>query len=210
MQGALTVKQQQLINLCGHLMINAEGVRTISVILFLASVLGARAQRIEQAFQKVGFAEGDYIVSQMPEFKKTDTELQGFYDELQKEMKLKTDEFQAKLKSYNELPAGTPSVIKLDKEKELAQIQRSLEKFKADAQTSFQKKRSEMLDPLYRRIGSVIEQVAVENGYAFIINQKYMAEGQVLLSWDEKYNISDLVLRKLGVVPVARKTLKVD
>jgi outer membrane protein len=189
---------------------NAEAVRIFVVIVFLSFAFGARAQVAGQTFQKIGYAEADYIMGQMPEFKKMDADLQGFYNQLQKEMKAKSDEFQAKLKSYNELPGTTPSVIKLDKEKELAALQQSLEKFKQDSQTSFQKKQNELLDPLYKRIGSVIEQVAVENGYAFIINHKFMAEGQILMSWDEKYNITDLVLKKLGVVPVARKSLKVD
>jgi outer membrane protein len=186
-------------------------VRTFHFFIILfASAFAVRAQVADQPIQKIGYAETDYIMSQLPEFKKMDSELQTHYSQLQNEMKLKSDEFQVKLKSYQTMPASTPNIIKADKEKELATLQQSLEKFKQDAQTSYQKKQSELLNPIYKRIGDAIEQVAKENGYTFIISPRTASEGLILLSYDEKYNISDLVLKKLGIVPVPRKTLKIN
>jgi outer membrane protein len=185
-------------------------MRKLVFLVIFCSALVAKAQHADQPIQKIGYAETDYIMSQLPEFKKMDSELQAHYSQLQNEMKLKYDEFQAKLKTYQTLPASTPGVIKADKEKELATLQQSLEKFKQDAQTSYQKKQNDLLDPLYKRIGNAIEQVAQENGFTFILNHKFVNEGQILLSWDEKFNISDLVLKKLGVVPVPRPSLKIN
>ncbi len=167
------------------------------------------AQVAEQARQKVGFAEAEYIMSQLPEFKKLETELSTHYSRLENEMKAKNDEFQTKLKSYQNMPASTPGVIRADREKELADLQKSLEKFKQDAQTGYQKKQRELLEPLYKRVGDAIEQVAKENGYSFILNPRTPTAG-ILLVQDERYNISDLVLKKLGVVPAPRPTLKIN
>jgi outer membrane protein len=175
-------------------------------IILLGSVFVTNAQSI----QKIGYAETDYIMSQLPEFKKMDSELKTHYSQLQDQMKSKYDEFEAKVKSFKAMPASTPDAIKADKEHELAILQQSLEKFKNDAQTSYQKKQNDLLNPLYNRIGNAIEQVARENGFAFIINHRFDNEGQVLLSWDEKFNISDLVLKKLGVVPIPRPALKIN
>jgi outer membrane protein len=163
-----------------------------------------------QSAQKIGYAETDYIISQLPEFKKLDNELKTHYSQLENQMKLKADELQTKLKSYQSMPASTPDAIKADKEKELATLQQSLEKFKNDAQVSYQKKQNDLLAPIYERIGNAIEQVAKENGYAFILNHRFENEGQVLLAWDDKFNISDLVLKKLGVVPIPRPALKIN
>jgi outer membrane protein len=184
-------------------------MRTLSFIIFLAYALVAKTQPADQA-QKIGYAETEYIMSQMPEFKKMDDELKTHYSQLENELKLKSDELQAKLKSFQALPASTPDAIKADKQHELAALQQSLEKFKEAARTSYQKKQNDLLDPVYKRIGNAIEEVAKENGFAFIINPRFTEEGQILLSWDEKYNISDLVLKKLGVVPVPRPTLKIN
>lgn len=163
-----------------------------------------------QTAQKIGYAETDYIMSQLPEFKKLDSELKTHYRQLENQLKLKYDEFQAKVKSYQALPASTPDPIKADKEQELARLQQSMEKFKNDAQASYQKKQNDLLDPIYKRIGNTIEQVAKENGYSFILNHRFENDGQVLLVWDEKFNISDLVLKKLGVVPIPRPALKIN
>lgn len=184
-------------------------MKKLLLFLSMGSVLVAHGQT-GPAVQKIGYAETDYIMSQLPEFRKLDSELKTHYDELQNQMKLKYDEFQAKLKSYQALPATTPDAIKADKEQELATLQQSMEKFKDEAQKSYQRKQSELLNPIYNRIGNAIEQVAKENQYTFILNHKFVDNGQILLSWDEKYNISDLVLKKLGVVPVPRAVLKIN
>jgi len=185
-------------------------MRRLSFILLFGSVVVTHAQVANQPAQKIGYAETDYIMSQLPEFKKLDSELSTHYSQLENQLKAKSDEFQTKLKSYQTMPAATPDAIKADKEKELATLQQSLERFKQDAQTSYQKKQNDLLDPIYKRIGNAIEQVAKENGFTFIINPRFANEGQILLATDERYNISDLVLKKLGVVPIPRPTLKID
>jgi len=178
--------------------------------LFLIILLGSAHQTKAQPVQKIGYAETDYIMSQLPEFKKIDSELKTHYSQLENTLKLKYDEFQAILKSYEAMDASTPDAVKAAKKKELATMERSIEKFKNDAQASYQKKMNDLLDPLYKRIGNAIEQVARENEYSFIINHRFENDGQVLLVWDEKFNISDLVLKKLGVVPIPRPALKIN
>lgn len=183
-----------------------SSMRKLFLIILSGSTFFVRAQSL----QKIGYAETDYIMSQLPEFKKLDSELKVHYNYLENELKSKQAEFEDKLKSYRALPASTPPAIKDDRERELARLQQSLEKFKNDAQASYQKKMNDLLDPLYKRIGNAIEQVAKENDYSFIINHRFENDGQVLLVWDEKFNISDLVLKKLGVVPIPRPALKIN
>jgi outer membrane protein len=55
------------------------------------------------------------------------------------------------------------------------------------------------MKPVFEKVGKAIETVAVENGFAYIINPQMMNGGDVLLFADEKYNISNLVLKKLGI-----------
>src|SRR5260221_11824112 len=150
-------------------------------IIFLGSSLIAKTQPADQFIQKIGYAEPDYIFSQLPEFKKMDSELKTHYSQLQNQMKTKYDEYQAKLKSYQTLPATIPDAIKKDKEQELAVLQQSLEKFKEDAQTSYTKKQNDLLDPIYKKIGNAIDKVAKENGFAFIINPQTTSAEQILL-----------------------------
>ena len=152
-----------------------------------------------QSPQKIGHADWEYIFSQMPEYKQIENELGIFEAQLQNQLKLKSQELEAKYKTYTNLPATSPEAIKKDKESELTYLQQNLQKFQQDAQASMQKKQSELINPVFVKVGKAIEEVAVENGYAYIINPQMLGGGDVLLYTNEKYNISELVLKKLGI-----------
>jgi outer membrane protein len=83
----------------------------------------------------------------------------------------------------------------------LAALQEGFQKFQQDAQSSLQKKQADLMEPVYKKVGKTIEEVAKENAYTFIINPQIVGGGDILLYSDENYNISDLVLKKLGVTP---------
>jgi outer membrane protein len=176
-------------------------MRTLLVALFCGFLITANAQN-DHPVQKIGYAESDYILSQLPEFKKIESELKTHGAQLENQMKAKYDDYQTKLKAYQGMPATTPDAIKSDKERELAALQENMQKFQQDAQSSYQKKQTDLMDPIYKKIGKAIEEVAKENGFTFIINPQLANGGDILLYSDEKFNISDLVLKKLGVTPV--------
>lgn len=168
-------------------------MRTCLVFLFSFSLLAAKAQ------QKIGHANWDYIFGQLPEAKQIETELKSYESQLQNQYKIKSQELETKYKAYQGIPANTPDAIKKDKENELAFLQENLQKFQQDAQTSLQKKQMELMNPVLEKIGKAIETVAKENGYSYIINPQAAGGNALLLYSDEKTNISNLVLKKLGI-----------
>ncbi len=171
-------------------------MRTLLVILFCGTLFSAQAQT-----QKIGYADWEYIFSQLPEFKQIDSDLKTHADQLQNTLKAKQQDFEARYKAYQNMPATTPEAIRADKERELQSLQEGFQKFQQDAQSSIQKKQQDLMSPVYLKVGKAIEEVAKENGYSFIINPQMVGGGDVLLYHDETYNISDLVLKKLGVTP---------
>ena len=176
-------------------------MRTLLVAIFCGILATANAQGTDHPVQKIGYAETDYILAQLPEAKKIESELKTHGAQLENQMKAKYEDYQAKLKAFQGLPATTPDAIKSDKERELAGLQENMQKFQQDAQSSYTKKQTDLLDPIYKKIAKAIEEVAKENGFAFIINPQLTSGGDILLYNDEKYNISDLVLKKLGITP---------
>ncbi|MCX8491767.1 MAG: OmpH family outer membrane protein [Cyclobacteriaceae bacterium] len=171
-------------------------MRTLLFILFCGTFLSAQAQT-----QKIGYADWEYIFSQLPEFKQIDSELKTHSEQLQNQMRAKQQDFEAKYKAYNGMPATTPDAIKADKERELQSLQEGFQKFQQDAQSSLQKKQADLMEPVYKKVGKTIEDVAKENAYTFIINPQIVGGGDILLYSDENYNISNLVLKKLGITP---------
>jgi len=172
-------------------------MRTLFLLLFCAVAVGAQAQET----QKIGYADWNYIFNQLPEFKQIENELKTHGTQLENQLKAKSQELETKYKAYTQMPATTPEAIRADKERELQGMQESIQKFQQDAQTSLRNKEASLMDPVFKKVGKGIEDVAKEQGYAFIINPQSMDGGDILLYSDHKYNISDLVLKKLGVTP---------
>jgi outer membrane protein len=152
--------------------------------------------------QKIGHADWVYIFNHMPEMKEIQTSLKVYEAQLNTQLETKKREWEVKYKAYQELPANTHEAIQKDKEGELSYLQETMRKFHLEAQQYIQKKESELMTPVLAKIGKAIEAVARENGYAYIINPQLGGNSDVLLFGDEQYNISNLVLRKMGIAPV--------
>jgi outer membrane protein len=175
-------------------------MRTLLSIIFSVVAFAAVAQA-QPAAQKIGYADWDYIFSQLPEFKVIDAELKTHRTQLESQMEAKQKDFQAKYEVFTKLPTTTPDAIRADKQRELETLNESLQKFSQDAQTSLTNKQSALMDPIFSKVGKAIEEVAKEQGFSFIINPQLLQGGDILLYSDEKYNISDSVLKKFGVTP---------
>jgi len=173
--------------------------------LFLAGLVCASFLAQSQTTQKIGYAEWDYIFSQLPDYKRIEAELKTHVTQLENQLKAKIQDYENKLKAYQGMPATTPDAIRSDRERELTQMQESITKFQQDAEASSRKKQTDLMEPVYTRVGKAISDVAKENDYTFIINPQTVQGADILLYSDEKFNISDLVLKKMGVTPAPAK-----
>lgn len=168
--------------------------------LILIGCVGFAAQA-QTPDQKMGYADWDYIFSQLPEYKQIEAELKTHGDQLQNQLQAKYKDYETKLKTYQSGAATMVDAVRRDKEIELTQLQENIQKFQQDAQTSLQTKQDQLMGPVFTKVGKAIEDVAKEQGYAFIINPQLIGGGDILLYSDNKYDISDAVLKKLGITP---------
>jgi outer membrane protein len=172
----------------------------ILFILLCALVTFTAPAQTTSSSQKIGHADWDYIFSQLPEFKRIENELKIYETQLQSQLKSKNQALESRYKLYQTLPADTPDAIKKDKESELAYLQESIQKFQQEAQLSMQKKQHELVAPVFTKVEKAIGEVARENEFSYIVNPRMMSGGDAFLFVDEKYNISALVLKKLGII----------
>ena len=171
------------------------------VLLFVLGLgfLAAQAQT-QPTSGKIGFADVDEIFNQMPEAKQIESELKTTQNMLKTQIDTKAQEFQKKLADYNANLNNMLDAVKQNTERELTQMQQNLEKLQQDAQTTIQSKQAQLMSPLIDKVGKAIKEVALENGYTFILNSQ-IGGLDVVLYGDEKMNVSELVLKKLGVTP---------
>jgi outer membrane protein len=162
---------------------------------FVLAVANVNAQ------QKIGYISLDYILAQMPEAKQVETELTATKTQYDNMYQAKVKDFQAKLADYEKNPNMDP-VIKADKEKELQGLQGQIEEFRQTSSTSLQKKQQQLLQPLLKKVEDNMHAAAKENGFAFVFNYDAgQGTTPIVLHAPEDANISDLILKKMGVTP---------
>jgi outer membrane protein len=171
------------------------------VLLFVLAIGSIASQaQTPTASSKIGYADTDYIFSQMPEAKQIETELKSTETQLKNQINGKVQEFQKKLADYQANLNTMLDAVRQNTERELQQLQENLQRLQQDAQVTIDNKRAELMEPVYQKVGKAIEAVAKENGYTFILNQ-HIGGLDVILYGDEQNDVSDLVLKKMGVTP---------
>lgn len=174
------------------------------VFVFAFALITAASMAQTTAALKVGYADVEYIFSKMPEAKQIQSDLEGLQAQLKKQYDSKYTEFQTKLKTYqdNINNPNIPDAVKQNSARELEQLQANLQKLQEDSQNDLQKRNATLLGPVQEKVGKAIEDVAKENGFSLILNNQ-ISGLDVILFGDEKLDVSDMVLKKMGVNPAA-------
>ena len=149
---------------------------------------------------KIGYADVDYILSLLPEFKQVQSNLQAYEKQLQNQLQAKVQEYQTKLQEYSQNAQNMTEIIRADKEAELKSLQERIQKMERNAQQSLLKKQNEDSSPIIEKVDVAIKDVAKENSFSHIFSAGQAGVNVLLYARDED-NISNLVLKKLGVEP---------
>lgn len=170
-------------------------------LLAMSLVFGLAAMPLK-AQVKIGFINADYILSQMPEAKQVEEDLKNTQKQYETLYQGKVKDFQDKLAVFEKLAPNTSDVIKQDKEKELQNLQTSIQEFQQNSQSSLQKKQAQLLQPLLKKIEENMHAVANENAFTYVFNYDAgMGTAPILLHYPTDANMSDLVLKKMGITP---------
>ena len=172
----------------------------IKLLIFVLAASFAALDTVAQDQLKIGYTNVEYVLSLMPEAKQVDSEYKAYETQLQNQLKSKGQELQTKLQDYQQNAQSMTELVRADKEAELQSLNTRFENFQRDAQQSLQKKQSELYAPLFEKISTAIKAVAEENGYTHILSTGVPGV-DILLHADEKYDVSDLIFKKLGIDP---------
>ncbi|MES2763954.1 MAG: OmpH family outer membrane protein [Bacteroidota bacterium] len=164
------------------------GLSIVTVILMTSASIA----------QKIGYIDSDYILSNIPEYKAAQTEMDKLSVDWQKEIEAKYAEIDKLYKIFQaESVLLTDDMKKkreneiINKEKEVKELQK--QRFGVDGELF--SKRMELVKPIQDKIYSAVKQVAERGGLAFIFDKA----GQVsLLYSNSKYDKSEDVLNFMG------------
>jgi outer membrane protein len=178
------------------------------VTILIFSLIAGFAFTTEAQHLKIGYADPNYIMENMPETKKIQSELQVYQKQLDNQLQAKYKEYQDKASALEQGGSMMAASVKEDKMKELAFLEQSIKDFEEKAQEDLQKKQMILVDPLLEKIQKAIDAVAEENGYTYIFSTaaQYGGSSVILFAKNKNENISDLVLKKMGITPPVQGT----
>ena len=167
------------------------------VLLFLVTVFFGTA--FASYGQKYAYIDSDYIMENMPEYNEAKEELDKFAKRWQKEIEDLYKQIKKRKEEFNRVEAILP---KEERESRKAEI----EKMESDALEKQQMrfgvngdlfaKRRELIEPIQDKVFEALEKVASNRNFAFVFDK---ANQSNLIFADSKYDISKMVLKKLGV-----------
>lgn len=178
-------------------------MKKISFLIAFFVVFGMKSA-ISQgggAAVKVGHTSSTYILSQLPETKKAQTELETVKAQLEKVLQEKSKTFEEKVERYQSTGQSMSQSVRETTEAELQKLQTELRELQGKSETTFMEKQQGLFKPLLEKVNKAIQDVGKEQGYVYILNGDTGAVGNpvLLYSGSEETDITDLVLKKLGV-----------
>lgn len=158
--------------------------------LFLAVILLTCTTAFSQKYGHVNTQE---IFNAMPGADSIPIKLKAFETELTDIYTGMVSEFQSKKDKFDQEAGTMSTTVRQYREKELLDLQQRIMEFQEGVQSDMQERQLQLMQPFQDKILKAIEEVAKENGFAYIFDT------QVLLYSEGGDDVSALVKKKLGI-----------
>ncbi len=154
---------------------------------------------------KIGHVDQQYILSNLPEFKKLNQEINEKSVQYDKILKSKFDDFETKRTAFEKLAsAQTSDSILKDKATELENLKTSYEEFQTNSMNELRNYFNQKFTPIKKKVNDAIVFAGTKNGYAFLLRMDLNPDGGdlwpvVLYARDTTSTLTTEILKNLGV-----------
>lgn len=165
-------------------------------VLMLAIVLSTATASFAQKF---GYCNSLALLSELPEVKQADSDLQAFQTQLQKkgqEMVKDLQDKAAELKRKQDQGTIAPKEA-AEQEAKLQADEAAINKYAQTMEDDLGKRRETLYKPVLEKVNKAMKDVAVEGGFLLVFD----VSTQVLLYADETLDVTKLVQAKLAAMP---------
>jgi len=172
--------------------------KKIALVLLCALPFSLMAQDV-----KLGHVNSQEILSLMPErttIEKTISDLQGQWEN---ELVKMREEYNTKIKEYQEKQATMPESIKSARQSEIAEIEQRITTFQQTAYADLKKRQDELFAPVVEKVKKAITEVGADGNYLYIFD---MSAQSIIYQSPKSNDITSLVKKKLGLDKPAPKT----
>lgn len=146
----------------------------------------------------IGYLSMQEVLDQLPERQQIEQQLNNFIQEKQQELQEKAAGFQDELAQYQQNQASLSSQQREAREGELIEMEQALNEFQQSVQVDIQRRRAELLQPVYSRIDKAIADIAEDMNLDFVLNKSTsMGENIVYYASQQELDITSKVVALL-------------
>ena len=153
--------------------------------------------------QRMAYVDSDYILSNVPEFKAAQKQLEDISTEWQKEIETKLAEIDAMYRNYQVEKILLSEEMRIKKEDEILAKEKSakeLQKKRFAPGGDFFKKQEELIRPIQDKVFNAISSLAEEKNYSMVLDK---AGSTTVMYGNKRFDISNDGIKEMGLVPGA-------
>jgi outer membrane protein len=162
------------------------------VSIIILTVFTAEAQTL-----KFGHINSDELIQALPEYDSANVKLENLSKELTNNLELMSVELNNKSEAYTKESKNLTDLVRQTKEQELVDLQRRIQEFQTNAQSQFQNKQIELLQPIYAKVDKALKDLGKENGFVYIFD--ISKGGLVFYDETKSTDVMPLAKAKLGL-----------
>ncbi len=166
------------------------------VLLSLAFVVSAVALSTAQSV-KFGHFDSNAFMETMPAVKEVQKTMDAEQTKIEGTVTTLNEDFQKMYKDYQQKAAKMTEAEQVEKEKELQESYQKIQQYIQVSKQELAQKQRELMTPIVQRVMRAVQEVGVENGFLYIIEEK--AGATVYVSNTKSTDIAPLVKKKLGI-----------
>lgn len=182
---------------------NYKFLSTLALVVCMYS--GVKAENLPNVTEKpqvalsslkIGYVDVMFILGNLPEAQKNSAEIQSFQKQLENQIRAKLKELQDKFEAFQQQHDTFTEAQKQQKYNECQKLESAVRALEEARPGKMAEKYKELMQPLHEKMQKVINEIATEQAYTFILN-KITDAGPVVLFGQKEFDISELVLAKL-------------
>lgn len=149
--------------------------------------------------QRYAYIDSDYIMDQIPEYHQAQKELDKLANQWQQEITDRYQQIENKKTELIRVSAILPQEERERREEEIKQLESDameMQQLRFGVNGDLFAKRKELIEPIQDRVFEALGEVASSRNFAFVFDK---ANQSNLIFADPKFDISQMVLRKMGI-----------
>lgn len=152
--------------------------------LLLAAVVFLSANQAINAQAKTAHVDVSELMGKMPAMLAAQKQLEKLSATYDADYKTMVDEYQNKIKKYEQEATTVSDKINEERSKEVQDMQKRIVDYRDTAQKELQKKEGDLVKPLMEKVKTSIQKVAKAKGFQYVLNAAdlLLADGPDLTS----------------------------